>query len=51
MEMGSAKKLVATTMNEALTSAASIPDMRMSVCFLWRVEATEAPNSMAPRNS
>ena len=32
-------KLVTPTMNEVLTSAASIPDMRTSVFFLRRVEA------------
>ena len=42
MEMGRAKKLVTDTMNETLTSAASIPDMRMSVFFLWKTEAMEA---------
>ena len=32
-------KLVTPTMNEVLTSAASMPDMRTSAFFLRRVEA------------
>ena len=44
------KKLTTATMNEALTSAASIPDMRMSAFYLPRVEQTETPSSMTPRN-
>ena len=50
VEISSATKLVTATMNEALTSAVSIPDMRMFMFFLQRVETTEAPNIMAPRN-
>ena len=44
------KKLTIATMTEAMASVVSIPDMRMSAFFLSRVEETEAPSSMAPRN-
>jgi hypothetical protein len=33
--------IITATMNEVLTSAASILNMRMSVFFLWRVEVCE----------
>ena len=32
-------KLITSTMNEVLTSAASIQDMMTSAFFLWRLEA------------
>ena len=59
VEMGSTKKFATDTMNKALTSAVSIPDMSTAGCFahtsptiifLQMVEATEALRSMAPRN-